>query len=383
MTFLHNTVKRIVHGFGCISQAADEVRNLGGTRALVVTDPGLAKIGVQKPLEEALEKGGIPCSLYADVELEPSVESIARCADAAKSFGADIIFGIGGGSALDTTKAAAVLLTNEGTIDQYFGMGKVKNPLPPLVLVPTTAGTGSEMTSISVLADTVNGGKWGVVSDHMYASSVMLDPELTLGLPPAVTAMTGIDAFVHAMESFCGKADTPITNALNLEAMRLIARSIRRAYVNGGDRQARADMLYASTLAGMGFSNTQNGIIHAVGTAIPREYHLPHGLAIACLTPMCVEFNYMARPEKYAQVAEILGEKPCGDVLETAAKAHVRLAALLKDLDIKAGVQPYGVKFEDLPLIAQRAAGNVRLIGNNPRPATAKQIQAMLEASWV
>lgn len=382
MSYLHNTVKRIVHGFGCISQAADEAKNLGGTRALIVTDPGLAKIGVQKPLEEALEKGGIPCKLYAEVELEPSVESIGHCADAAKAFGADIMFGIGGGSALDSTKAAAVLLTNEGSISDYFGMGKVKRPLPPLVLIPTTAGTGSEMTSISVLADTVNGGKWGVVSDYMYASSVMLDPQLTVGLPPAVTAATGIDAFVHAMESFCGKADTPITNALNLQAMRLIAKSIRRAYTNGGDLQARADMLYASTLAGMGFSNTQNGIIHAVGTAIPREYHMPHGVAIACLTPMCVAFNYMARPEKYAQVAEILGEKPCGNELEMASKASVRLSALLKDLNIKEGIQPYGVKKEDIPLIAQRAAGNVRLIGNNPRPANAKQIEAMLEASY-
>ncbi len=382
MSFVHNTVKRIVHGCGSIKEAAAEAKALGGTRAIIVTDPGLAKLGVHKPLEEALVNGGVPCHVYAEAELEPSVDSIAHCADTAKEFKADVIFGFGGGSALDTTKAAAVLLTNEGTIDQYFGMGKVKNPLPPMILVPTTAGTGSEMTSISVLADTKNGGKWGVVSDYMYATSVILDPELTTGLPPHVTSTTGIDAFVHAMESFCGKADTPITNGLNIQAMKLIARSIRRAYTNGGDLQARADMLYASAIAGMGFSNTQNGIIHAVGTAIPREYHMPHGVAIACLTPMCMAFNYMARPEKYAEVAMILGEKYDSDTLALAEKASGRMSALLKDIGIAEGLQPYGVKREDLPLIAERAAGNVRLIGNNPRPANAKMILEMLEASY-
>ncbi len=382
MSFVHNTVKRIVHGFGSIQDAAREAKLLGGSRALVVTDPGLAQVGVQAPLEEALKSGGLACQLYAEAELEPSVDSIAHCAEAAKDFKADIIFGIGGGSALDTTKAAAVLLTNEGSIDQYFGMGKVKNPLPPMVLVPTTSGTGSEMTSISVLADTKNGGKWGVVSDYMYADTVILDPDLTIGLPPRVTAMTGIDAFVHAMESFCGKADTPITNGLNIQAMKLISRSLRRAYMNGADREARADMLYASAIAGMGFSNTQNGIIHAVGTAVPREYHLPHGLAIACLAPMCMTFNYMARPEKYAEVALILGEKYDSDTLALASRAASRMSALLKDIDIAEGLQPYGVTREDLALIAERAAGNARLIGNNPRPANARMIQAMLEASY-
>ncbi len=382
MTFVHNTVKRIVHGCGSIKEAASEAKALGGTRAIIVTDPGLAKLGVHKVLEETLLAGGLAVSVYDQAELEPSVDSIAHCADAARDFGADIIFGFGGGSALDTTKACAVLLGNEGTIDQYFGMGKVKNPLPPMILVPTTAGTGSEMTSISVLADTKNGGKWGVVSDYMYATAVILDPELTVGLPPSVTAATGIDAFVHAMESFCGKADTPITNALNIHAMKLIARSMRRAYTNGQDLAARADMLYASTIAGMGFSNTQNGIIHAVGTAIPREYHMPHGVAIACLAPMCMAFNYMARPEKYAEVAMILGEKYDSDTLALAERASHRMSALLKDIRIAEGLQPYGVTRSDLPLIAERAAGNARLIGNNPRPANAKLILEMLEASY-
>ena len=173
-------------------------------------------------------------------------------------FKVDVLIGFGGGSALDTTKAAAVLLSNEGPIDKYFGMNLVPNPSLPKILIPTTAGTGSEMTNISVLADTKNGGKKGVVSEHMYADVVLLDASLTVGLPPRVTAMTGVDAFVHAMESFCGIAATPITDALNLAAMKMVGANIRQAYANGGNLAARDAMLYGSALAGMGFGNTQN-----------------------------------------------------------------------------------------------------------------------------
>ena len=161
------------------------------------------------------------------------MDSIQHCTDEAKAFGADVIIGFGGGSALDTTKAASVLLSNEGPIDKYFGINLVPNPSLPCILIPTTSGTGSEMTNISVLADTKNGGKKGVVSEYMYADTVILDAELTFGLPPRVTAMTGVDAFVHAMESFCGIAATPITDALNLQAMKLVGANISQAYANG------------------------------------------------------------------------------------------------------------------------------------------------------
>ena len=303
MAFVHYTVKKIVHGLGAIKEAANEVKNLKGSKAFIVTDPGLAKIGVQKPLEEALTAGGIEWKLYAEAQLEPSMDSIQHCTDEAKAFGADVIIGFGGGSALDTTKAASVLLSNEGPIDKYFGINLVPNPSLPCILIPTTSGTGSEMTNISVLADTKNGGKKGVVSEYMYADTVILDAELTFGLPPRVTAMTGVDAFVHAMESFCGIAATPITDALNLQAMKLVGANIRQAYANGKNAAARDAMMYASALAGMGFGNTQNGIIHAIGTTLPVECHIPHGLAMSFCAPFSVGFNYIANPEKYAIVS--------------------------------------------------------------------------------
>ncbi|AVD71707.1 sulfoacetaldehyde reductase [Desulfobulbus oralis] len=385
MPFSHFTVKKIVHGNGSIKDAAKEVKSLKGSRALIVTDPGLAKLNVQQPLEEVLTAGSIAWELFAKAELEPSMDSIQACADAAKDFKADVLIGFGGGSALDTTKAAAVLLSNEGPIDKYFGMNLVPNPSLPKILIPTTAGTGSEMTNISVLADTKNGGKKGVVSEHMYADVVLLDASLTVGLPPRVTAMTGVDAFVHAMESFCGIAATPITDALNLAAMKMVGANIRQAYANGGNLAARDAMLYGSALAGMGFGNTQNGIIHAVGTTLPVECHIPHGLAIAICSPFSVGFNYIANPDKYATVADILrGEDRVGmmSVLDRAADVEAAFRDLLRDLDIKTGLAHYKVKKEDLPASADRAFAAKRLLDNNPRKASRDQILALLEANF-
>ena len=385
MVYNHHTVKHFIHGSGSIKQAADVVKNLGGKKAFIVTDPGLANVGVQKPLEEALTAGGVEWELFAKAELEPSMDSIQACTDAAKAFGADVIIGIGGGSPLDTTKAAAVLLTNEGPIDKYFGMNLVPNACLPMILIPTTAGTGSEFTNISVLADTKNGGKKGVVSDYMYADVVLLDAELTVGLPPRVTAMTGVDAFVHAMESFCGIAATPFTDTLNLSAMKLVAGNIRQAYANGKNLKAREGMLYGSALAGMGFGQTQNGIIHAIGTTLPVECHIPHGLAMSFVGAFCVGFNYIANPEKYAVVADILrgcDRSATMSVLERAADVEAAFRALLADLDIKTGLANYGVKREDLPACADRAFAAKRLLNNNPRAASRDQILALLEANF-
>ena len=385
MVYNHHTVKHFIHGSGSIKQAADVVKNLGGKKAFIVTDPGLANVGVQKPLEEALTAGGVEWELFAKAELEPSMDSIQACTDAAKAFGADVIIGIGGGSPLDTTKAAAVLLTNEGPIDKYFGMNLVPNACLPMILIPTTAGTGSEFTNISVLADTKNGGKKGVVSDYMYADVVLLDAELTIGLPPRVTAMTGVDAFVHAMESFCGIAATPFTDTLNLSAMKLVAGNIRQAYANGKNLKAREGMLYGSALAGMGFGQTQNGIIHAIGTTLPVECHIPHGLAMSFVGAFCVGFNYISNPEKYAVVADILrgcDRSATMSVLERAADVEAAFRALLADLDIKTGLANYGVKREDLPACADRAFAAKRLLNNNPRAASRDQILALLEANF-
>ena len=349
------------------------------------TDAGIARLGLTRRLEKTLNEAGIPYTIYDKTVANPTTVNVKEALNLYHENGCDAIIGFGGGSALDTTKAASVLLSNEGPIDKYFGINLVPNPSLPCILIPTTSGTGSEMTNISVLADTKNGGKKGVVSEYMYADTVILDAELTFGLPPRVTAMTGVDAFVHAMESFCGIAATPITDALNLQAMKLVGANIRQAYANGKNAAARDAMMYASALAGMGFGNTQNGIIHAIGTTLPVECHIPHGLAMSFCAPFSVGFNYIANPEKYAIVADILrgdDRSGCMSVMDRAADVEDAFRDLLNDLDIATGLSNYGVKREDLPACADRAFAAKRLLNNNPRAASRDQILALLEANF-
>ena len=379
-----NSVPKILKGAGAIDRAGKEVQRLGGERAIIVTDPGLSALGLQASLEKALLAAGVPFVLYDQAELEPNATSIQNCVNVINEFKADVLIGFGGGSALDTAKAASVLVSHGGPIDNYFGVDMVPGPCMPIIAVPTTAGTGIEMTSISVLTNNETGAKLGIVSDHIYAASVILDPALTTGLPPHVTAMTGVDAFVHAMESFVGLRATPFTDALNLQAMKMIAGNIRKAYTNGNNLQAREAMLYSSALAGMGFGNTQNGIIHAIGTSVPARYKLPHGLLMAAVAPMGIDYNFMANPEKYAIVFDILTGANNDHLTteERAASCADAFSAMLEDLDIKEGLSPYGVTVEDLPGIATRAAAAKRLMDNNPRQGNEKQLLAMLEKQF-
>ena len=377
-----NTIPRVIYGPGAITGAGAEMKRLGREKAFIVTDQGIASLNLHEPLQSSLEQAGIACSVFSEAELEPSVHSIQRCADAAKAFSADCMIGIGGGSALDTAKAALALLTNPDGIERYFGMQLLPNPCLPAMLIPTAAGTGSEMTSISVLSNPATGAKQGVVSDYLYAKVVLLDPELTLGLPPQVTATTGMDAFAHALESYVSNASTPVTDAFNLQALRLIAGNLRKAYAHGGNLEARTAMLYAAALAGMGFSQTQNGIIHAMAMSLPYACKLPHGLAVAALLPLGMSYNCIAVPEKYAVVAEIMGVSPLPTALETARAGIEAVRGLLADLHIIPGLAAHGVPRDGLEGTAQRAAAAKRLMDNNPRRATAAQIMALLEENY-
>ncbi len=379
-----NLVKKILHGPGSIASIGEAVKRVGGSRVVIVTDKGLAGIGLHQPLCDSLRDEAIEYLVYDAAELEPNSRSIKHCVENILEFEADALIGFGGGSALDTTKAAAVLASNKGAIEDYFGLDKVTKPCLPMILVPTTAGTGSEMTSISVLTDDATGAKLGIVSDYLYADIVILDPELTLSLPPKVTAMTGVDAFVHAMESFVGNRATVFTDALNLQAMKMISANIREAYQNGFNLEAREKMLYGSALAGLGFGNTQNGIIHAIGTSVPSELKQPHGILMAAIAPMGIEFNYTARPDKYAVIGDILkGQDSSGKpVIERAEDCIDAFRALLVDLQIPAGLRPYGVKPRDLPGIAERASQARRLMDNNPRSANSSELLDLLEAQY-
>jgi alcohol dehydrogenase class IV len=378
-----NTVRRIVSGCGCLESVGDEIKRLAGKKVLVVTDPGIQAAGLLDRMAKVLEGADIPHHFFAEVEPEPSIEVVAASLAVARAFDPDVIIGFGGGSSLDISKITSVMLTNAGPIEKYFGMELVPNPGIPLVLIPTTAGTGSEMTSICVLSDSQNKVKKGIVSEHMFARAVLLDPLLTIGLPPHVTAMTGMDALVHAIESYTGVRATVFTDTLNLQAIRMVAAHLRKAYTNGDNREARENMLYASGLAGMAFSNTQNGLDHALALAIGGKFHLPHGLLTAFILPWVMEYNLPADPQKFIQIARAFGENTEGlPEIEAALLSVKAIKSLLDDLGISYRLGYYGIPREEIPGLAKAAIGAVRLISNNPRKATEEDVIRLLDSNY-
>ena len=377
------TMRRIVFGPGSVEALGEEIRRLGGGRVLVVTDPGLKKAGVVDQVTSVLEKAKLEFSVFADVEPDPKIEVALACTAAAKSIGPDTIVGLGGGSSLDIAKVTSVMITNDGPIEKYFGMELVPKPGVPLILIPTTAGTGSEMTSICVLSDTKNQVKKGIVSEHMYARTALLDPRLTVALPPRVTAMTGMDALVHAIESFVGRQGTVFTDTLNLKAIRLVAANLRAAYAQGENLEARENMLSASAMAGMAFSNTQTGLAHAIALAIGGRHHLPHGLLTAFIIPWVMAYNLIANPAKFVQIAEAFGEKTTALPPMEAARLSVKaVKSLLDDVGISCRLSDYGVPREHFAEIARDAAGAQRFMRNNPRAVTEADVIHLLESNY-
>ncbi len=378
-----NTVSRVVYGFGCLEELESEIKRLHGSRILVITDPGIKAAGLLDPIAKVLDRAQFSSRVFAEVEPDPSIEVVLKSVETAKAFQPDLIVGVGGGSSLDISKATSILLTNPGSVYDYLGMDLVPAPGVPLVLIPTTAGTGSEVTSISVLSDSRDNVKKAVVSPHLFARCVMLDPQLTLGLPPHITARTGMDALVHAIESFTGIRATVFTDTLNLQAIRMIAGNLRRAYANGDDRQARENMLYASCIAGMAFSNTQNGLAHALALAIGGRFHLPHGLLTAFICPWVMEYNLLAAPEKFKQIARAFGENLDGmPDLDGARLAVKAVRGLLDDLGISYKLSSYNVPTDAIPALAKATMGATRLISNNPRKPSEQDVQRLLQANY-
>ena len=383
MISFFNTVSRVVYGFGCLEELEREIKRLHGSRILVITDPGIKAAGLLDPIAKVLDRAQFSFRVFAEVEPDPSIEVVLKSVDTAKAFQPDLIVGVGGGSSLDISKATSILLTNPGSVYDYLGMDLVPAPGVPLVLIPTTAGTGSEVTSISVLSDNRDNVKKAVISPHHFPRCVILDPQLPLGLPPHIKPSTGMDALVHAIESFTGIRATVFTDTLNLQAIRMIAGNLRKAYANGDDRQARENMLYASCIAGMAFSNTQNGLAHALALAIGGRFHLPHGLLTAFICPWVMEFNLLAAPEKFKQIARAFGENLDGmPDLDGARLAVKAVKGLLDDLGISYKLSSYDVPTDAIPALAKATMGATRLISNNPRKPSEQDVQRLLQANY-
>ena len=395
MAFTHFTVKKVVHGTGSVKEAPKEVRNLKGSRVLIIMDPGLAKLEVQKPLEEALTEGGIAWELFAKAELEPSMDSIQACADAAKAFGADVLIGFGGGSALDTTKAASVLLSNEGPIDRYFGMNLVPNPTMPKILIPTTAGTGSEGTPFAVITDEKTGIKYPLADYELMPNMAIIDTDYMMNQPKGLTSASGIDALTHALEAYVSIMATDYTDGIALKAVKNIFQYLPRAYENGAnDPEAREKMANASTLAGMAFANAFLGVCHSMAHKLGAYHHLPHGIANALLIELVMRYNADPAPvkmgtfsqypyphalERYCEIARFAGiqGKDDEDVFENFIQA---IAQLKETVGIKRTIKDYGVDekafLETLDEMVENAF-NDQCTGANPRYPLMSEMKEM------
>jgi alcohol dehydrogenase len=371
---------RIEFGNGVSATVGDEAKNLGGTKALLVTDPGVAAAGLVEPVQARLEAAGLGTVLFDGVAPNPRDASVAAGAEVVAAEGCDVMVAIGGGSPIDTAKAIGVIATHGGVIQDYEGLGLLKRPITPLIAIPTTAGTGSEVTFWSVITDTTRHFKMSVGSPLCAASVALVDPELTTGLPATITAYTGVDALTHAVEGFTCVFSEPLTDSLALSAMRLISGSLRQAYAHGGNLQARYDMMLASLLAGVAFGNSDIAAVHCMGEAVGGLYDTPHGIAMAIYLPVVAEFTYMAVPEKFALIAEALGEDVSGlSVLDAARRAPVAIRRLTDDLGIPSA-SAVGVRRDDHPRLAQASSVNVS-VESNARVATEKDFLDMFEAA--
>ena len=366
-------------GPGVLAKLPEQVKLLGGTRALLVSDEGVRSTGVIDRARELLSAASLEVSIYEGVQADSGSELIAEATRQLTETGSDIVVGIGGGSSLDTAKAVAVLAANGGAITDYVGLGKVKKKPLPVVAIPTTAGTGSEVSFWSVFTDDSKALKVAIGGFSIYPAVALCDPDLTIALPPFITAATGMDALTHAVECYTNKACQPISGALALQAIELIGQHLRTAVLDGKDRKARSGMLLASTMAGMAMNSTRLGLAHALAMPLGSwKLRVPHGAANAITLPIVMRFNCLAHPHRFADIATALGERI--DHLsqrEAAFQACGAVQRLAQDVGIPKGLGHFGVREEHISSVVDEAmkSGNVLV---NPRHTSAENLAGIL-----
>jgi alcohol dehydrogenase class IV len=384
--FVFNTTPSIVCAAGAIRRLGEIAKARLGGRILLVSDPGLATTGLLERAETPLREAGLAVERFTDVVADPPEDVVIAAANAATIFEATGIVGFGGGSSMDVAKLVALLALGRERLADIYGVGNVEGPRLPLALIPTTAGTGSEVTPISIVT-TGETEKKGVVSPVLIPDVALLDPELTLGLPPHVTAATGVDAMVHAIEAYtCVNSNkNPVSLALAREALRLLAANIRRVVTDGADVDARGAMLLGSMLAGQAFANSPVGAVHALAYPLGGIYHLPHGLTNALVLPEVLRFN-AADPvaaQGYAELAPIVFPTLEREGAQGRVGGFIEgLARLNRELGLPKSIREVGVGEADLPRLAAEAMKQTRLLVNNPRPVEEADALAIYRAAF-
>ena len=380
--FSFNTTPSLRMGAGLAGELGQITRPICGDRVLLVTDPGMMATGLVQQATDCLRAAGVEVTLFDQVQADPPEEIVLRAAQYARR--ATGVIGFGGGSSLDVAKLAALLAASNQPLVEAYGIGNAQGPRLPLVLVPTTAGTGSEVTPISIVT-TGASEKMGVVSPLLLPDLALLDPELTLGLPAHVTAATGIDAMVHAIEAYASvnANNNPISRALAVEALGLMGRMLLRAVQKPDDLEARTGMLLGSMLAGQAFANSPVAAVHALAYPIGGHYKVPHGLSNALVLPHVLRFNAQVAPEAYAELLpHVFPDLPAMNVAEAAMKFAQGMADLSQACGLEQGLREMGIARKVLPKLARDAMNQTRLLVNNPRPLDEAAAMQIYEAAW-
>lgn len=380
--FVFNTSASIIFGSGESAKIGDIARARLGQKILFVTDAGVMKVGLADAALDALRAAGCTVAIFDQVVADPPEQVVLDCATMAK--GHDGVIGFGGGSSMDVAKLAALLAKSHEPLASIYGVGMAKGPRLPLMLVPTTAGTGSEVTPISIVTTGTNEKK-GVVSPLILPDIALLDPDLTLDLPPQVTAATGIDAMVHAIEAYASKSanNNPVSKILAREALRLMGANILAAVRDGQNRQARGAMLLGAMLAGQAFANSPVAAVHALAYPLGGHYHIPHGLSNALVLPEVLRFNAPEAAHLYAEIAVDAFPELADIGTQARGEAFAeRLHRLAQECGLPTRLRDAGVTRESLPMLAEDAMKQTRLLVNNPRTLTYDDAFGIYEKAW-
>jgi alcohol dehydrogenase len=372
---------KLITGNGATTRLPEEAARLNMKNPLIVTDEILEKIGVTEKITILLK--GFSGGMYTGVKPEPELSLVQECKDVFVAGEHDGLIALGGGSAIDIAKAVSAFASFDGPLQDLIGTDLVPEKGAPIIAIPTTAGTGSEVTNISILSDTEAQLKKGIVSDYLLPDVAIVSPEMTLTMPKSVTAASGIDALVHAIEAYISINASPITDALAIGAMKMIAKDLPKAYANPNNIQARESMATASLMAGMAFGNAGVAAVHALAYPLGGRYHIPHGVSNALLLPYVMEWNKIACPERFRDIAEALGENTAGlnetDAAELAVK---RMRDLCEMVNIPKGMRFFDIPEEDIRSMAEDASEITRLLKNNPRVLSTDDIEAIYRSAY-
>lgn len=371
----------VVFGKDAAKELPRMLKEYGAKSVMVVYDAGVKMAGIAEKVLAEVEKAQVKVTVFDGVIPNPTNEVVEEAAKLAREAEIDVFVAVGGGSSIDLTKAVNILMTNEGPIGQYGGIGLVKNSVLPLIAIPTTAGTSSEITNVVALTDTKAVCKYVIIDNKIVANKVIADPEFTRTMPPSVTAATGMDAITHAVESYISNMATPLTEYHSLKALKIFHKNLPLAVEDGSNMEAREQMMLGCIIAGFGFSNANLGLVHGIAHTLSAHFHLAHGMANATVLPYVMEYNADSCPEKMAELAEAIGLPLSGNLEEDKYLLSRELLKLTKTLKIKT-LSQQGIEEKDFDMLAEDVLKEPVLHFNPKQGVTKEDVLAILKKAF-